>query len=354
MRSDAPSPPSPLGESGDAAERGDAATAVEAVAPLSEHRARPARLLLPPAAIVGLLALLAVVALGLPFVASAGTVSLAFILLMWVALAASWNLLSGYTGYVSFGHAGFFGVGAYTAAVLITRQDWPWLLACLAAGALCIVLGLAVGWPTLRLRGPYFAVALLGLSEVARIVATVWEPVTRGGLGIPLPPTADLLADYYAMLALAVAAVALAYAVASSRLGLRLLAIREDEVAAEVVGVNTTRYKLLAFTVSAFFPGTAGGLYAWHVSFIDPGSVFSVSISVRTIASAMFGGAGTVVGPVIGALGLNLLAEVLWVRFPFLHPLLFGGLIMAILLFMPGGIMALLQRHGILPRSRRL
>jgi branched-chain amino acid transport system permease protein len=294
------------------------------------------------------------VCLALPFVASAYVVSLLFLLFMWVALASSWNLLSGYTGYVSFGHAGFFGVGAYAAAILIWRQQWEWWLAALAGGVLCAALGAVIGGPALRLRGPYFAIALLGLSEVGRIVAVVWEPLTRGGLGISLPPTAELLPDYYAMLALAVAATALVYWVANSKIGLRLLAIREDETAAEVVGIPTTRYKLLAFTLSAFFPGVAGGLYAWHVSYIDPGTVFAVSISVRTIASAMFGGAGTVFGPVVGALLLNLLAEVLWVRFPFFHPVLFGGLIILILLVMPGGIVAVLQQRGILPRSRRL
>jgi branched-chain amino acid transport system permease protein len=319
-----------------------------------DAKVRKPLIVLGSAHVVAILAVLAVVALGLPFVASAYVVSLVFLLYMWVALASSWNLVSGYTGYVSFGHAGFFGVGAYTAAVLITRLQWEWWLACLAGGVLCIVLGAAIGWPALRLRGPYFAIALLGLSEVGRIVASVWDPVTRGGLGISLPPTAELLPDYYAMLALAAAATALVYVVATSKTGLRLLAIREDETAAEVVGVPTTRYKLLAFTLSAFFPGVAGGLYAWHVSYIDPGTVFAVTISVRTIASAMFGGAGTVFGPVIGAVLLNLLAEVLWVRFPFLHPVLFGGLIMVILLLMPGGIMALLQQRGLLPRSRRL
>jgi branched-chain amino acid transport system permease protein len=296
----------------------------------------------------------ALLLLALPFLANAYIVTLVFLLAMWVAMASSWNLLSGYTGYVSFGHAGFFGVGAYTAAILITTYRWPWWLACLAGGGVCIVLALIIGWPALRLRGPYFAIALLGLSEVGRIVASVWDPVTRGGLGISLPPESDLLADYYAMLALAVLATALVYAVATSKTGLRLLAIREDETAAEVVGVPTTRYKLLAFTVSAAFPGVAGGLYAWQTSYIDPATVFSVSISVRTIASAMFGGAGTIIGPVVGAVLLNLLAEVLWVRFPSLHPVLFGGLIMLILLVMPGGIMALLQKRGMIPRSRRL
>ena len=300
------------------------------------------------------LGVLAVVCIALPYVASAYVVRLAFFLVMWVAMASSWNLLSGYTGYVSFGHAGFFGLGAYAAAILITRVGWEWWLACLAAGVFCMAVGVVVGWPTLRLRGPYFAVALLGLSEVARIVATVWEPLTRGGLGITLPPTSDLVADYYAMLLLAVAATALVYRVAIAKMGLRLLAIREDEVAAEVVGIATTRYKLLAFTLSAFFPGVAGGLYAWEVSYIDPVTVFSVAISVRTIASAMFGGAGTVFGPVVGAVVLNLLAELFWVRFPFLHPVLFGGLIMLILLLMPGGVMALLQQRRLLPRTRSL
>jgi branched-chain amino acid transport system permease protein len=269
-------------------------------------------------------------------------------------MASSWNLLSGYTGYVSFGHAGFFGVGAYAGAILITRLGWHWVIACLAAGLVCVALALLLGWPALRLRGPYFAIALLGLSEVGRIVATVWEPMTRGGLGISMPPESDLLADYYAMLALAVAATVLVYFVATSKTGLRLLAIREDEPAAEVVGVPTTRYKLFAFTVSALFPGIAGALYAWHTSYIDPATVFSVTISVRTIASAMFGGAGTVIGPVVGALALNLLAEVLWVRFPLLHPVLFGGLIVLIVLVMPGGVMALLQKRGLLPRARWL
>ena len=304
--------------------------------------------------VVLLLGVLAVVCLALPYVASAYVVSLAFLLAMWVTLASSWNLLSGYTGYVSLGQAGFFGVGAYAAALLILRLGWEWWLACLAAGLVCMAVGVVVGWPTLRLRGPYFTVALLGLAEVGRIVATVWEPVTRGSLGISLPPTAELLPDYYAMVVLAVASTALVYVVATSKVGLRLLAIREDEVAAEIVGVPTTRYKLIAFTVSAFFPGVAGGLYAWHVSFIDPGSVFAIGISVRTVASAMFGGAGTVFGPVVGALLLNLLAEVLWVRFPFFHPVLFGGLIVLIVLLMPGGVMALLQQRGLLPRSRRL
>jgi branched-chain amino acid transport system permease protein len=304
-------------------------------------------------AIVGLLAAGAVL-VGLPYVANAYVVTLVFLLLMWVTLASSWNLLSGYTGYVSFGHAGFFGVGAYTAAVLITTHRWEWWLGCLAGGLACVVLALILGWPALRLRGPYFAIALLGLSEVGRIVATVWEPVTRGGLGISLPPTGDLLADYYAMLLLAVLATALVYVIATSKTGLRLLAIREDETAAEVVGVPTTRYKLLAFTFSALFPGLAGGLYAWHTSYIDPATVFSVTISVRTIASAMFGGVGTVFGPVLGAVLLNLMAEVLWVRFPYLHPVLFGGLIMLIVLAMPGGVMAMLQKRGLLPRSRQL
>ena len=151
---------------------------------------------------------LAVVCLSLPYIASAYVVRLVFLLYMWVALASSWNLISGYTGYVSFGHAGFFGVGAYAAAILITRLAWEWWLACLLAGLLCIALGAAIGWPALRLRGPYFAITMLGLSELARIVVTAWDSVTRGGLGVYLPIVRDQPPPtYYGMLVLAVVAV---------------------------------------------------------------------------------------------------------------------------------------------------
>ena len=209
--------------------------------------------------------------MALPFVATAYVVSLLFLLFMWVALASSWNLLSGYTGYVSFGHAGFFGVGAYTAAILIWRLPWEWWLACLAGGALCAVLALVIGGPPCACAGPTSPSPCSGLSEVGRIVAVrLGAADARRPRDLPAAGARSSRPTTTPMLALAGAATALVYAVATSKIGLRLLAIREDETAAEVVGVPTTRYKLLVFTLSAFFPGVAGGLYAWHVSYIDP------------------------------------------------------------------------------------
>jgi branched-chain amino acid transport system permease protein len=303
---------------------------------------------------IGLFGLVVLALLPVPLVASAYLISFLVLLFLSVGLAASWNLISGYTGYTSFGHAGFFGLGSYVAALLVFYWRFPWVVACAAAGLFAFAVALAVGWPTLRLRGPYFAIAMLGLSEVARIFVTIWDQVTRGGLGVYLPAPEDPGPAYYWSLAVAVLAVALTYAVASSALGMRLMAIREDEPAAEANGIATTRHKLFAFSVSAVFPGVLGGLYAYHFAYIDPGTVFSVSWSIRAIVMTMFGGAGTVVGPVLGSVLLTTISEAVWAQNPFLYQVLFGLMLVVVVLFMPGGLIVLLQRRGWLPRARWL
>ncbi len=289
-----------------------------------------------------------------PFVAPPYLVVVGLLVLMYTTLAASWNLVSGYTGYLSFGHVAFFGVGAYTMALLVTRLQVHWLLASAAGGAAAVLLSLGVGLIALRLRGPYFAIATLGLAEALQIVAAAWEPVTRGGLGIYLPPVLDHTSVYLALAVMAVGVVALTYRLATSTFGLRLLAIREDEGALESLGVNVTRYKLSAFALSAFFPGVVGGVYAWFTSYVDPPSVFGLSITLRMIVMAMFGGAGTVLGPVIGGVALTLLQETLWTQFTSMHQALFGALIILLVVFMPGGVLALARRRGWLPRTRAL
>ncbi|MBI4307541.1 MAG: branched-chain amino acid ABC transporter permease [Chloroflexi bacterium] len=301
--------------------------------------------------LLGALLVVAAVA-AVPRVAPAYTVSLLLLVFMYVALTVSWNIVSGYTGYVSFGHVAFFGVGAYTAALLITRSNAAWPLAALAGGVLAMVVAVPIGLVTLRLKGPYFAVATLGLVEVFQITATAWEPVTRGGKGIYLPPILDISAVYYAMALAALVAIALNFMVATSRFGLRLLTIREDEIAAEAMGINTTREKLLAFVLSTFLPGVVGGVYAWYVSYIDPDSVFSASVTIRIMAMAMVGGVGTVTGPVIGAALLSLVGEFLWARFLFLHQAFLGVAVILVVLFMPGGLMEVLRDRGIVPRTR--
>jgi branched-chain amino acid transport system permease protein len=290
-----------------------------------------------------------------PRVASAYNLTLAVTVLLTITLATSWNIISGFTGYTSFGHAGFFGIGSYVGALLVFNEVTSWIPATIVAGLATAFVALVIGYPTLRLRGPYFAITMLGLSELARIVVTAWDGVTRGGLGVYLPILRDRPPPtYYGMLVIAVVAVVVSYAVGTSTFGLRLLSIRDDEVAAQAMGIDTTRYKLAAFTLSSFFPGVAGAIYAFHVGFIDPAAVFTVLWSIRSIASAIVGGQATILGPIVGAVLLSLLSEQVWSRDPNLYQVIFGGIIALVVLVLPGGLVTLAQQLDWLPRSRRL
>ena len=301
-----------------------------------------------------LLGVVAVAIAMLPAFGSNYTKTFVMQALMSCALAASWNLISGFTGYVSFGHSAFFGIGAYAAGIAIVRGGLPAPIAIVVAGAAAALAGLTFGYPALRLRGPYFAVGMLGVAEAIRVAVTVAEPITGGGKGLVLPPEDVLNAAYYAMLGVVAATVLVTYRVATRPIGLRLLAIREDEVAAELNGIQTTRLKLAAFAVSALFAGLAGGIYAWQISYIDPSTVFAGSLTVRAIAMTMLGGQGTVFGPIVGSILLSGISEALWTRFPFIHTALSGVLIVAIVLFLPGGITQILIDRGWITKSRRL
>ncbi len=169
-----------------------------------------------------------------------------------------------------------------------------------------------------------------------------------------MAPLARRLLALLAVAVLTVVAVVVSYAVGTSAFGLRLLSIRDDEVAAQAMGIDTTRHKIAAFVISSFFPGAAGAIYAYHVGFIDPATVFAVIWSIRAIATAILGGQGTILGPIVGAVALTLVSETVWARNPFLYQVIFGGLIVLVVLFLPGGLMELAQRLGWLPRSRKL
>ncbi len=270
---------------------------------------------------------------------------------MWIALAGSWNLISGLTGYVSFGHVAFFGAGAYTGAILIATAGWPWPLAALAGGLGAVVLAVLIGYPCLRLKGPYFAIAMLGLNEVLRALVSYFEGLTGGGSGLSLPTLDATRPIYYVMGALAAVVTGGAYLIVTSRFGLRLMTIREDEVAAEAMGVDTFHHKLLAFVLSAIGPGIAGALTARDQGYIEPISVFPLAITVTMIVMALFGGKGTVWGPVLGAVVLFVVQEIVWARYPYVHPLLFGAIIVAVVLLMPRGVLGLLQMRYRLPRT---
>jgi len=272
-------------------------------------------------------------------------------LFMWIALAGSWNLISGLTGYVSFGHVAFFGAGAYTTAILITRLGWAWPVASIAGGVAACVLALIIGYPCLRLKGPYFAIAMLGLNEVLRALVSYFEGLTGGGSGLSLPTLQASIPIYYVMALCAAGVTALTYAIITSRFGLRLMTIREDETAAEAMGIDTARHKLYAFLLSALAPGIVGGLAARDQGYIEPISVFPLATTITMIVMVLFGGKGTVWGPVLGAVVLFVSQEVVWARFPYLHQLLFGAIIVAVVLLMPRGILGLLQIKYRLPRT---
>jgi len=271
-------------------------------------------------------------------------------LFMWIALAQSWNLISGLTGYVSFGHVVFFGTGAYTASLLV-NAGMPWPLACLSGGGAGALLALIIGWPCLRLKGPYFAIAMLGLNEVMRVIVSYAEGLTGGGNGLSLPTLDASRSIYYAMGLVAAAVTAVTYAIVTSRFGPRLMTIREDEVAAEAMGIDTLRYKIYAFMLSAIGPGIVGGLSARDQGYIEPISVFPLIMTITMIVMALFGGKGTIWGPVLGAVVLFIFQEAVWARFVYLHQLLFGAIIVAVVLLMPRGILGVLQQKYNLPRT---
>lgn len=269
---------------------------------------------------------------------------------IWAMVAASWDLLSGYTGQISFGHSGFFALGAYVAAGLaLHAQISPWLG--LAAGAVCAgILGLCVGFPALRLRGHYLALVTLGFSEIVRLVAQNWLEVTGGPFGMhdygsfPGLPEASLPryeAIYLLVLVCAAAAVALMLVVCEhTNAGKAFRAIREDQVLAESHGINIKAYKLYAFALSAGLTGLGGGLYAFYIGLVDP-NLASAPTSSLIIGMAVFGGLGTIWGPVIGAVLLFLMSEGLRFVGVVYNLIAVGLVIMIFVIFVPRGLAGL-------------
>ena len=286
-----------------------------------------------------------------PTIASGYGIRFMLQLFMWVALAQSWNLISGLTGYVSFGHVAFFGTGAYAAGILVTTHGWHWVPASLAGGVAAVILALIIGYPCLRLKGPYFAISMLGLNEVMRVLVSYFEGLTGGGSGLSFPAQPVSVQIYYAMALSALAVTGAAYLIITSRFGLKFMTIREDEVAAEAMGIDTARYKLYAFLLSALVPGVVGGFFARDTGYIEPISVFPLIITITMIVMALFGGKGTVWGPVLGAVMLFVLQELVWARFLFFYQILFGAIIIVVVLLMPRGILGVLQQRYHLPRT---
>jgi branched-chain amino acid transport system permease protein len=287
----------------------------------------------------------AVFLLAAPLFLDRGTLNDLWSLSLGVILASAWNLLGGFAGQVSLGYSAFLGIGAYTTVLLSLRGAPPFFT--LPLGALLAALfSVAIGLPAFRLRGPYFTIATIGVGEAVRVSAAS-VAFTGGSSGLRMPSGSfDFTANYYAMAGLAIFAVLLAAAVRTSAFGTALAAIRQDIDAAESLGVNSTRYKLLAHALSAAVVSLAGSLYAINFQYIAPGSVFDFRLSLSIVLMPIVGGVGTVAGPVLGALVFSTL-QIKLLAIPALRDaylLLYGGLLILVILYEPAGLVGLLRR----------
>jgi branched-chain amino acid transport system permease protein len=263
-------------------------------------------------------------------------------LFMLAILAESWNIIGGFTGYASFGNVAFFGLGAYTTGILMTKAALPLPVALAAAAVVPMLFAAAIGLPILRLKGHYFAIATLGVAETMREVVYNVE-VTGAGTGLVMPIARTPALFFYLMLAILVAVTLVNVWLARSRFGYGLIAIREDEDAAAAMGIDTTRYKTIAFAISGAFAGITGGVFAYWITFIDPDAVFRVIITIQMIIMAVFGGAGTVAGPLLGALVLASVSELLSTQLVALAELFNGLIVILVVLFMPKGLLEVLK-----------
>lgn len=268
-----------------------------------------------------------------------------------VGVAVNWNLTGGFTGYVDFGHAVWFGLGAYTTAILMSLQTnglhigWPPFPA-IGLGALVAgLLAAAIGRVTMRLKGPYFSIAMLGTFVAMREIVRV-SSITGGGVGLTLPPYLNRPLFYYIQLALVVALVTFTWWLRRTRFGAGLAAIREDEIGAEMRGIDTTHFKVSVFSFAGFSTGLFGGLWAFQNTFVDPDIAFVEVRTIDAVMSTMLGGLGTVAGPVVGAVVLYWLREVLWANLLDYHLLSQGALLIVIVLFIPRGLVGLVDRRG--------
>lgn len=266
--------------------------------------------------------------------------------LMFATLSMGWNVIGGYTGYVSFGNVVFFGIGAYTTAAL--WQHWHSQSIALSV-ACAIVAGVAfavvLGVPILRLRGHYFGIATLGIALATQeIISNIdW---LGGGTGVTIRQLDDYSAYYYAMWAVCAASMLASYLISRSKLGYAFVAVRENEEAAAVLGVNPTRYKVTAWAISAAMAAAAGAVFAGANGFMDGPTAFAIDNNVFPIVMAILGGVGTVAGPLVGALILTAINETLWSHFPQIHTLFFGAVIVLVVVFLPRGILWLLAVRG--------
>lgn len=278
---------------------------------------------------------------------------IAVLSLLHVLLALGLNLIAGYAGQLSLAQAAFFGIGAYASALLMLNLHWSFWLAAPTGALLAGLVAVAIGLPTLRLKGPYFVISTMGFGEIVRLIFLNWESVTRGpnGLtGIPAPDPISLgfvtlsfesrMESYYLILFVLFGVLILYYNLVHSRIGRALRAIRNDYIAAQVMGIHVAFYRILAFGTGAMIAGLTGALYAGYIRFISP-DTFTSGESINILIMMVIGGMGTIIGPIIGAVFVTYLLETMRV-FAEYRLVIYGLLMFIVILYMPQGIAGML------------
>ena len=285
--------------------------------------------------------------------------SLTTTILLYVVLVQAWNILGGYVGYLNLGTAAFFGVGSYTVGMLTYHFGWPPFASAGVAGVTAVLVALALAAPTLRLRGAYFAIMTLIVTFILQTVALNW-PATQGAIGIFLTPATpnprlNEMIFFAIYLVLGVLLTMGVMVMERSRIGNALRAVREDEDAASVLGIDTTRVKTIAFVVGAGFAGVVGGIQGYRLSYVEPFGAFDIALSINVVVMAVLGGAGSWAGPLIGAPAVVALAELFRVAVTHvqvfgqtlpieLNRLGLGTIIILLALFAPRGVVGIFQR----------
>ena len=299
---------------------------------------------LSPALIIAIMISLLIV----PFVGVSGyVVRLLAMIFFWIGKTGCWNIISGYTGYIDFGAVGYYGIGSYVTAILMSKGHVPFLVSILISGVVSALFALPIGLPTLRLKGAYFGIATLAFAEAMKQIflefdKTVGVHFFEGPHGITLPIGPKNEFFYYIGVVVMVAVIGITYWIRRSKFGYALRAIHEAEHAAELSGVDTLRAKIKAYMISAFFLGLIGGVEAYWLTYITPHMVFEVLITIQMVVMSLLGGIGTVFGPVVGASFLTIIYEVLHRDFPYTYAIIVGFIVVVVVLLMPKGIVGTL------------
>jgi branched-chain amino acid transport system permease protein len=269
-------------------------------------------------------------------------------------MAQGWNFIGGYTGYAAFGNVGFFGIGAYgTGLLMLSKWQVPFFPAMVCGALLAAAVAVLIGFAVLRLKGHYFAIATLGVAEAFREICDSWDSVTQGSTGIDLPLKAEGEFFYYTALVLVVGGVIVTALLTRSKLGYAWMAIREDQDAARMMGINTTMAKVFAFALSAVFASLAGAVTAYQNIHVTPNDFFKLEYTLQMIIACVIGGTGSVLGPVMGAAVYQLLSTYVWGKFIELHPSVLGLLIIFFIIFVPRGLMQIITELARIARGER-